>query len=295
MSSRVSIDTLPLLRLFSSAVVKEWARQGVSPLARELFLNSNVRRSFVIKKKTTVRDFYDDIFKLLSSEDVQREYIFKSVIVSQLWRGVHTGESLLIPEFRVGECRADMVIFNGTSTAYEIKTERDNLLRLENQMREYSQMFDRIVLVTTQKIYESLPADFPAHVGVMIFDENKMSLAYKKKPTSNKTKVSPLYIFDSLRKDEYTEILRTRGYSLDNITPVNYRRVARECFEKMNAAVVHDDMVRIVKKRRNNKKLSSFLENMPKGLFSRLLSIHLSVREMKMLTHVMSQKIQEYI
>ncbi len=289
----MGINTYPLLRLFSSAVVKEWATQGKSPLAQELFRESNAPK---FPERTTVRRFYDSVFELLMKKDAQREYLFKSVIVSQLWRGEHSTNSLLIPEFRVGECRADMVIFNGTSTAYEIKTERDNFYRLENQLKEYGKVFDKIFLVTTRKIYENVSASLPVHIGVMIFDESQKSLIRERSAMSNKVFTSSSAIFDCLKKSEYSEILQKKlKISLEDVPPVFHWKIAKDYFERISSKDAHDEMVKVVKKRKNNKRLSVFLENMPQGLFSRLLSMPLSIREMNSLTEVMSKKIRDLI
>lgn len=43
----------------------------------------------------------------------------------------------MIPEFNVGASKADLAVFNGTSTVYEIKSEIDSTERLKSQMGDY--------------------------------------------------------------------------------------------------------------------------------------------------------------
>lgn len=46
-----------------------------------------------------------------------------------------------------GSVRADMVVINGVMHAFEIKSDKDNLLRLPNQAEAYSDIFDKVTLV----------------------------------------------------------------------------------------------------------------------------------------------------
>ena len=44
---------------------------------------------------------------------------------------------LALTELPVGDSKADFIMINGRGVVYEIKTDLDNLLRLENQIRDY--------------------------------------------------------------------------------------------------------------------------------------------------------------
>ena len=46
-----------------------------------------------------------------------------------------------------GAVRIDMAVVNGIMHGYEIKSDRDTLHRLPNQMNEYNKVFDKITLV----------------------------------------------------------------------------------------------------------------------------------------------------
>jgi hypothetical protein len=46
-----------------------------------------------------------------------------------------------------GETRVDIAVVNGIFHGYEIKSDRDNLLRLPQQAKAYNQVFDRMTLV----------------------------------------------------------------------------------------------------------------------------------------------------
>lgn len=67
--------------------------------------------------------------------------------------------ALIIEELGVnhGSARADIAAVNGIMHCYEIKSDRDNLLRLPGQIKAYNAVFDRVTLVVGMShVYEAL-------------------------------------------------------------------------------------------------------------------------------------------
>src|SRR5258708_1033220 len=110
-------------RLFSSSFVREMARNGKSPLFPPLASQSCLRNFLPYG---LVCNFFESAFKLLRREGYRDEYIYKAALTHKVLLGTHSLQTAsMLNEFRVGECKADLVILNGTSTAYEVKSERD--------------------------------------------------------------------------------------------------------------------------------------------------------------------------
>lgn len=65
----------------------------------------------------------------------------------------HDPSSRFVEEMAVwnGSARIDMAVINGKLHGYEIKSERDTLARLDEQMLLYNQVFDRISLIAAEK------------------------------------------------------------------------------------------------------------------------------------------------
>jgi hypothetical protein len=66
----------------------------------------------------------------------------------------HPGETVLfLEEFPIygGDVRADMVAINGSLHGYEIKSAKDRLDRLENQVEAYGAVFDRASIVVSDR------------------------------------------------------------------------------------------------------------------------------------------------
>lgn len=65
----------------------------------------------------------------------------------------HDPSSRFVEEMGIwnGSVRIDMAVINGALHGYEIKSERDTLVRLDEQMRLYDHVFDTITLIAAEK------------------------------------------------------------------------------------------------------------------------------------------------
>ena len=136
-------------RLFSSSLIREMARTGKSPLFARLASQSLSLTSVSMASK--VCKFFDAAFSLLKREGYRDEYIYKAALTHNILLGKHNlNTASMLTEFRVGECKADVAILNGTATVYEIKSERDSLTRLERQVAAYSKVFAKVYVIAAE-------------------------------------------------------------------------------------------------------------------------------------------------
>jgi len=83
--------------------------------------------------------------------------------------GIDPRRSVVISELAVlghGR-RADLVILKGDSHCIEIKTNRDSLARLDDQLAAYSSVFDRVSVVCGAKHANAVLSRVQPHVGVI--------------------------------------------------------------------------------------------------------------------------------
>lgn len=100
------------------------------------------------------------------------EYVYKNEIANQLLLARHNDNSAtLLRELASDTSIADIVIVNGNTTAYEIKTELDNFDRLEGQLVSYQGLYDHVYLVTHPKAVATAERSLPAHVGLIIMGD----------------------------------------------------------------------------------------------------------------------------
>ena len=70
------------------------------------------------------------------------EYVFKNEVINKiLLRHFTNQDTISFSEFHVDQSIADLVMFNGISRAYEIKTDYDSDKRLIHQLTDYNKLF----------------------------------------------------------------------------------------------------------------------------------------------------------
>lgn len=111
-----------LSRLFSSTVFRELAAKGKSAAFPRLVYEAEIASLCVLKGR--VRDAFEAAFRVLKQDGLRDEYIYKAALTHRVLMGKHSlRTACMLSEFRVGECKADIAILNGTTTVYEIKSE----------------------------------------------------------------------------------------------------------------------------------------------------------------------------
>lgn len=160
-----------------------------------------------ISNKYNVRNYYDlyNQAYLDLSRNYKNEYIYKNLIAQKILLGRHSLESsILLSEFRVGTNKADLVLLNGCSTCYEIKTEYDSLVRLKDQLDSYLKIFDKVNVVCSQHMLEAVLELSPIQVGVIELTP-KNTLRTIREPIQT-TLLDIELMMKSLRKNEYQSI-----------------------------------------------------------------------------------------
>ena len=78
--------------------------------------------------------------------------------------------------------RADLLMIkNQLLYAFEIKSEKDKVDRLDEQLEDYLSTFDFVYLVSTQKIKRNLKQALPKNVGFISIDHNNICVQKKAK------------------------------------------------------------------------------------------------------------------
>ena len=171
--NKIKIDPkyLPFIgRLFTPLVLDSLVQKRYSGYLSEVCANSGLFKQ--ISMAMTVHQFFDRIYKYLL-HNYRNEYIYKNAIANRILLEKHSlNASRMLTEFRVGQCKADAVILNGTSTVYEIKSEYDTFARLENQVKAYMAVFEHINVITSASQVVKLKSLLPFNVGILVLTNN---------------------------------------------------------------------------------------------------------------------------
>lgn len=250
-------------RIFSPVVMDSIALKGHSGYLAEVFENSGLIEQ--IDKSMELAQFFDWIYSFLL-KNYKNEYIYKNAIANKILLGKHSlNTSHLLNEFRVGKCKADAVVLNGTSTVYEIKSEYDSFVRLENQVNAYLQVFDNINVITSELQAEKLANLLPEKIGIMILTSHN-SIKTKRASESNVKNINLGLLFESLRKVEYTSVIKEYFGSIPEVPNTQIFRVCKELFCSIPIEEAHNLTIKILRKRRKTQVLMEFINNAPSSL-----------------------------
>lgn len=172
------------------------------------------------------------------------EYAYKNEITNKLFLARHdAARASLTSEFRISDARADLVVLNGTSTGYEVKTRYDSLDRLPSQLASYLRVLDRVVVVCSACHLDDVLRATQPEVGVIAFGDDT-ALATVREPVSNADDVDPGAIFDCLRRSEYVAAVEERfGVQPETANTEIYSKF-RRLFVALPPRAAHDVFVR---------------------------------------------------
>jgi hypothetical protein len=234
-------------KLFNTSALIEFANSGRSHLLDYIINETKYLKN--INSDITLLQIYDKIYTLLFDE-FRCEYIYKNTIVNHVLIGKHSeSNSTLFSEFQAGNSIADILILNGTSSIYEIKTELDNLERLNNQLDSYFQLFDKINVITFSSGLGKVNKIIDKKVGLLTLNKDG-EIETQREPVSNLSNVVPAVIFDSLRMQEYKfAVLKNFGY-IPNVPNTLIYRECKRLFEQLSPIEAHKVMVEVLKTRK---------------------------------------------
>lgn len=210
----------------------------------------------------TVSDIFQVCYKDLS-KNYRGEYFFKNVVAEKILLGRHSLKATMLSEFRVAGNKADCVLINGSSTCYEIKSELDNLNRLEGQLHSYRKIFNKVYVVTSsihrQQVLEVAPLD----VGVLEVTP-RMSLRKVRDAIVGQSDIDAYELIRSLRVSEYSEIAALVSGEIIDEPNTQIFKVCEEIFLGADSDRLRAAFHSVVKRTRMVDR--DFLKVLPKAL-----------------------------
>jgi hypothetical protein len=270
-SAQSSILSGPLARLFSIRVLRELGDTGTSRTGAAILKES----ALFPKNNQPLADFLERAFHILRTS-LRSEYVFKNAIAEKILLGRHNlRTATMMTEFRAGTNKADVVILNGYSTAYEIKSERDTMFRLDDQILSYRKVFEQVVVVTDSCHMDEVFDRTPADVGVTVLSD-RYTLSEKRPPLADWSRLDPGEMFESLQRAEYLKILETTvGWSPNGIPNGVLHHEAKAAFQCIPIGALVPRFVDVLKRRGQRDCPRAFLESVPTALKGLAVSTHL--------------------
>lgn len=204
---------------------------------------------YVKNDKLTYGKAISEIYHYMDFE-YRNEYFFKNTILNQLLIKKHDiYNTVALTELPVGESKADFIMINGRGIVYEIKTDLDNLLRLESQIKDYYKVFSYVYVVVgkkqAKKIQEFL---IEQRVGIYELTE-RGNLIQRKKAYCNREDLSYEAMFRLLRKSEFEAVLLKHYNRLPEVNNFQYYRECLKWIKEINILSLQKDVMQCLKGR----------------------------------------------
>lgn len=179
------------------------------------------------------------IFGVMGTYDLVIRDAVKNVI-----RGKYPDGTLIVDEFSIRNSRADIAVFSDSMTGIELKSERDSLVRLPKQVRDYDSVFPVNILVVHTRHMEGAKKIVPDHWGLTEWTTNRRLHVYRE-PVAHDVDVftASCLLWDSELRMSLKARDALRGYASKN------KVVKRHRFVETFGADGISEIVRIIHRR----------------------------------------------
>ena len=238
------IDTYMINKIFTVPYFDRMISENSVP---ESF--SKCVKRYIKTENATIGEAISEIYHFMDCE-YRNEYYYKNTILNQLLIKKHDlYNTAALTELPIGDSKAHFIMINGRGVVYEIKTDLDNLLRLENQIKDYYKVFSYVYVVVGNK---QLPRvkEFLKDQKVGIYELTASGkLICRKKALCNKENLSYEAMFQVLRKAEFESILLKHFHKLPEVNSFQYYRECQKWLERVNIITLQKDVMRCLKAR----------------------------------------------
>lgn len=269
MKAQANLMTLPLLdnlrliaRIFTRPVFAQLAATGDAATTLGFLRGRGIVSP---DEKPTLATVLDELWSRLFTH-YRSEYVFKSLLANRIVFGLHSPRTAsCLVELPVGRSIADVAVVNGTTTAYEVKTEFDSPLRLKTQSLDYLAAFDRVFVVAPESLADKYLKLVDARVGIVALTARGRFVTLRD-AVSNAKNLSPQTVFRMLRRSEYLPLIEShlsRSLDLPNGLISQYCSTAFEAFSPEQA---HAALVTALRARTTDVRTARFVSGLPSSL-----------------------------
>lgn len=265
-----------LSRIFSPSVMRELGDAGRSPLLARLLVETRIPEE--LDAEASLADVFELAFSTLRQLGNRDDYVYRTAVTQKIVLGKHSlRTATVLNELRAGSSKADVVVLNGTSTAYEIKSERDSFQRLPSQLADYRSVFASVNVVTSPAQADEVLRLAPDDVGVLVLS-SRFRLQVVRAAEDLPERTSSLAILATLRVDEAVRVLRELELPFPDVPNTRRWSELRAVFAELSSVDVHQKAVTVLKSSRSRAGLASYIRQLPQPLSAAILSADLSSR-----------------
>lgn len=183
------------------------------------------------------------LFNYLINKYYHNEITIKSNFINN--KLLKSKNHITIFELNSGKSRLDLCKVNGTSIAFEIKTDLDSLYRLDKQLCDYMSLFEKVYVICSEKRCNSIEKIIPYECGI-----------YSYKVTKNGK-----YIFKEYKKAQKSKIINEKQ-QLELLT-----KKELESIVNMEDLQTRDELVNYILKNKTRNQINLIFKNCLKAKY----------------------------
>lgn len=161
-----------------------------------------------------------------------------------------TGNSVVFNEFRIGKAIADLVLFNGDSKVFEIKTILDKEYRLDKQLTAYKKIFNFVYIIVPLELFHKYE-EYDSEVGIITYDHKSNSFEIKRDAHRN-SYVDVSVVMEVLHTKEYLKIIADNFELPATMNAFNQFEVAKQLLSTLPANRLNRIVIETMKARNVN-------------------------------------------
>lgn len=235
--------------LFSRSEVNRWIDNDFESI------NLKIQRYDHKIAKTTYLKYLKKVYKVLQ-KFYANEYIYKNEFLNQwLIKELGSEESTIINEFRLGKAVADLVMFNGCSRVFEIKTLLDKESRLNSQLEEYKKIFNEIYLIIPNTKIETY-INYHHSIGIITYNQENKEFSLMRRAIKN-CFIDTDAIMKILHTREYRNIVEEYFGAIPNCNDFEQFNVCKKLIGKIPQEELNKLFLKTMKQRKFFTKFSS--------------------------------------
>lgn len=219
------------------------------------FINAKVERYDLNNLGKSINTYYDYIQYIYRelTKQYKFEYIYKNTFINELLLDKYgVKDTIVINEFRVGNSIADIVMFNGTSKAFEIKTELDTNKRLNNQLSDYTKIFKECYIITHESLTNKYLQE-DDHIGIIeLVDHTKSVSMHEVRAAKENINIDSDTLMRSIRTPEYKNIIKLYFGILPEMNSFNMFETCKGLMKQIPKEQLNYLFIEELKKRKSN-------------------------------------------
>lgn len=225
------------------------------------------------------------------ARDYRSEYVYKNALLRMLVKDYVRRDTVIFNEFKCGDSYADLVMFNGESRVYEIKTELDSPARLEHQLVNYKAFFQRCYIVTHENLSEKY-SQIDSEVGIIELESGSVAPRLRvRREAPRLQRVDVDVLMRTMHTNEYKALVREL---CGELPPVGAFQMYSACAEKLRGVPggrLQRACTKLLKERGKNSKSLWDYSRTTSVLLQMCLALHVKPAEHERLKNIMNSPI----